>query len=166
MLATASLETPSPTPVRTPTPGGVLAWLLHSDEPWAQHARFDAGRRWYTKVGEHEGHEVWLLSWLPGQGTDLHDHGESAGAFAVVSGRLTELTIERRQAGPRSETFRWTPGVVRPFGPGHVHQVSNTSGSPAVSLHVYSPSLARMTRYRLAPAGLEILGVDRAGVAW
>ena len=96
---------------------------------------------------------MWLLSWLPGQGTDLHDHGASTGAFAVVSGRLTELTIERRQAGPRSETFRWTPGAVRPFGPGHVHQVTNTSGSPAVSLHVYSPSLSSMTAIASRPRG-------------
>jgi predicted metal-dependent enzyme (double-stranded beta helix superfamily) len=159
-------RTPYSAPPRTPTPGGIVARLLRSREPWAQHARFDADRRWYAKIGEHDGHEVWLLSWLPGQGTDLHDHGDSSGAFGVVSGRLTELTIERRSPGPRTETFLWTPAAVRPFGPGHVHQVTNTSGSRAVSLHVYSLSLTRMTRYRLAADGLETLGVDRAGVAW
>jgi predicted metal-dependent enzyme (double-stranded beta helix superfamily) len=153
-------------PLRAATPGGIVANLLRSGESWARQVQFDADRRWYAKVGEHDGHEAWLLSWLPGQGTDLHDHGDSAGAFAVVSGRLTELTIERSSNGPRSETFQWTRTVVRPFGPGHLHQVTNTSALPAVSLHVYSPSLTRMTRYRLAAHGLEALGEDRAGVAW
>src|SRR4051812_18497316 len=37
--------------------------------------------------------EVWLLSWVPGQGTALHDHGPSAGAFAVAQGALTERVV-------------------------------------------------------------------------
>src|SRR3954453_6191588 len=40
--------------------------------------------------GELGGAQVWLLSWLPDQGTPLHDHGSSAGAFAGGRGRLTE----------------------------------------------------------------------------
>ena len=39
-----------------------------------------------------EHHEAWLLTWLPGQGTDWHDHGGSAGAFVVVQGALVEGT--------------------------------------------------------------------------
>src|SRR4051812_39826506 len=37
--------------------------------------------------------QVWLLSWLPDQGTPLHDHGPSAGAFAVVRGVLAERVV-------------------------------------------------------------------------
>ncbi|MCW2695795.1 MAG: cysteine dioxygenase type, partial [Modestobacter sp.] len=37
--------------------------------------------------------EVWLLSWVPGQATALHDHGPSAGAFAVARGVLSERVV-------------------------------------------------------------------------
>ena len=47
----------------------------------------------------------WLLSWLPGQGTGLHDHGGSAGAFAVVRGTLHERVGARADAAGLSA---WT----------------------------------------------------------
>ena len=45
------------------------------------------------------GAQVWLLSWLPDQGTPLHDHGTSAGAFAVVRGTLTERVVAAGRNG-------------------------------------------------------------------
>ena len=42
------------------------------------------------------GAQVWLLSWLPGQGTDLHDHCTSAGAFVVARGSLAERVVAAR----------------------------------------------------------------------
>jgi hypothetical protein len=42
-----------------------------------------------------------VISWLPGQGTGFHDHGGSAGAFAVVWGTLLEWRVAGPvQAGP------------------------------------------------------------------
>ena len=38
-------------------------------------------------------YEAWLLTWLPGQSTGLHDHGGSAGAFTVLSGVVEESTL-------------------------------------------------------------------------
>ena len=55
-------------------------------ERWLALVRYDADRRWYQRLARDEDHEVWLLSWLPGQHTGFHDHGSSAGAFAVVRG--------------------------------------------------------------------------------
>jgi hypothetical membrane protein len=43
--------------------------------------------------GGRAGHEVWVISWLPGQATGFHDHGGSAGAFAVVWGTLMECRV-------------------------------------------------------------------------
>jgi rhodanese-related sulfurtransferase len=39
------------------------------------------GERWYERSDTHE---VWAISRMPGQGTGFHDHGGSAGAFAVL----------------------------------------------------------------------------------
>jgi predicted metal-dependent enzyme (double-stranded beta helix superfamily) len=147
-------------------PTDVLTRLLRSGRPWAGQARFDPDRRWYSRVGEHDGYEVWLLSWLPGQGTDLHDHGDASGAFAVLTGALTELIVHGRGSGPTTEWVHWTTGEVRRFGSSHVHQIHNRTDAPAVSLHVYSPALTTMTRYSLRPQGLRAVGTDQAGVTW
>ncbi|MET0415887.1 MAG: cysteine dioxygenase, partial [Actinoplanes sp.] len=52
-------------------------------EQWPVAPRFNPSERWYHRLALTDDHEVWLLTWLPGQGTELHDHGGSAGAFHV-----------------------------------------------------------------------------------
>lgn len=111
--------------------------------------------------------QIWLLSWLPGQGTPLHDHGDSAGAFAVARGTLTERVVAAPRSGPpRQATADLTAGRVRSFGPHYVHQVVNTVSEPAVSVHVYTPQLRLMNTYRIDPRSLVRTGTERAGVDW
>ncbi|MCI4067052.1 cysteine dioxygenase family protein [Micromonospora sp. R77] len=129
---------------------------------WPVPLRFDRAERWYARLAVAADHEVWALSWLPGQGTDLHDHGGCAGAFLVLAGTLTEETVTAGRLRPH----RLAAGVGRRFGPRHVHAVSNRGTQPAVSVHVYRPSLRRMTRYRLADGRLQVADVAEAGVAW
>jgi predicted metal-dependent enzyme (double-stranded beta helix superfamily) len=135
---------------------------------WASQVRFDAEERWYAPLDVGElGAETWILSWLPGQRTGLHDHGGSAGAFAVVRGTLREDTVQRPAfAAPRLHQAHYETGRVRPFGSHHLHEVVNDGLVPAVSVHVYAPSLTRMTRYRWTDAGPEVLAVEAAGADW
>jgi hypothetical protein len=60
---------------------------------WQPTVRFDPTRRWFARLELTTDLEVWLLSWLPGQGTGFHDHGTAVGAFAVAQGELTERTV-------------------------------------------------------------------------
>ena len=109
---------------------------------------------------------MWLLSWLPEQGTPLHDHGTSAGAFAVVRGTLTERVVAAGRDAVRESTDDLTVGRVRHFGPHYVHQVTNTRTEPAVSVHVYTPGLAWMNTYAIDGGSLVRTGTERAGVDW
>jgi predicted metal-dependent enzyme (double-stranded beta helix superfamily) len=137
---------------------------------WPVAPRFSPRGRWYHRLAQDDDHEVWLLTWLPGQGTGLHDHGGSAGAFLVISGSLVEdtLAVETTPlAGPPKITAReLAEGAGRRFGPRHIHRVTNSSARPAVSVHVYAPALTTMTRYRIADDGLDVVSVDRAGAQW
>ena len=112
--------------------------------------------------------EVWLLSWLPGQGTDLHDHGASSGAFAVAAGTLTErvVTADRRGRRPRGTSAELAAGRARFFGPHYIHQVRNVGDEPAVSVHVYAPRLRIMNTYRVDGSRLVRTGTEQAGVNW
>jgi hypothetical protein len=134
---------------------------------WPVAPRFQASGRWYHRLAEEPGYEVWLLTWLPGQGTDLHDHGGSAGAFYVHSGMLTEDTVSTAPGRPARITARELgEGAGRRFGDRHIHRVTNRSHRPAVSIHVYGPALTTMTRYRIGATGLDVLAIESAGVQW
>ena len=127
---------------------------------WLSLLRYDPLRRWYQCLARDEEHEIWLLSWLPGQHTGFHDHGTSAGAFAVARGFLFERTAPGGRPEPTGRAL--APGAVRSFGPAYAHDVRNESAWPAVSIHAYSPPLSSMRRYGIAPDGvLQATGEDR-----
>ncbi|MFF8032293.1 cysteine dioxygenase [Streptomyces sp. NPDC016626] len=116
---------------------------------WEHLVRYDATSRWYHRLravpqapgsaGAGEvpiGYEVWLLSWVPGQGSGRHDHGRSCGVLTVLDGTLTEHTGRGTRALPA--------GAQRVLAPGSVHEVVNDALEPAVSLHIYYPGLTEM----------------------
>ncbi|TYC22338.1 cysteine dioxygenase family protein [Micromonospora sp. MP36] len=147
-----------------PDPPDLLAVAARWADPtgWPVPPHFDPAQRWYARLAADAAYEVWALSWLPGQGTDLHDHGGSAGAFLVLAGTLTEETV----SGGRLRPHRLAAGTGRRFGVRHVHVVTNRGDRPAVSVHVYRPALRRMTRYRLVAGQLLAAEVAEAGGAW
>ena len=105
---------------------------------------YSAERRWWARLGLTEGVELWLLSWLPGQGTEPHDHGGSAGSFTVLTGKLRE--DYRYPAGPIRSAVRDT-GDALGFGSGRAHQVLNPFEAPAATVHAYSPPLVPTREY-------------------
>jgi predicted metal-dependent enzyme (double-stranded beta helix superfamily) len=135
-------------------------------ESWPVAPRFNPRERWYHRLAHEPDHEVWLLTWLPGQGTDLHDHGGSAGAFQVVAGELVEDTVAEVSGVPRITVRSLGEGMGHRFGTRHIHRITNRSTRPAISLHVYGPALTTMTRYRIGATGLGVVTVEKAGVQW
>jgi rhodanese-related sulfurtransferase/mannose-6-phosphate isomerase-like protein (cupin superfamily) len=125
--------------------------LAARPQEWIERVRFRVGERWYERLDRSADHEVWAISWMPGQATGFHDHGGSAGAFVVAFG-----TLEEQRAGRQAQPVG--PGQVRAFGPHDVHDVRNASATPAVSIHAYSPPLSIMNRYELGEAGLVPCG--------
>lgn len=137
-------------------PARIARDLAAARHTWAHLLRYDPEHRWFGLLERTDEHEAWLLSWLPGQHTDLHDHGGAAGAFTVVSGVLSERAVKLDAAGRASQALHTlTAGQSRVFGPGYAHQVRNQGQDPAISIHVYRPERA-MTSYSFDPvAGLS-----------
>ena len=119
--------------------------FARAESLWAPAVRFGTDdNRWWARLHGDDAVDVWLLTWLPGQLTDLHDHGSSSAAFVVTRGRLEE--VRANLTGTRHTTVHsvgrtsWVPA-------GAVHDVRAVD-VPAVSIHAYSPPLQRMTYYR------------------
>lgn len=110
--------------------------------------------RRYEQILSTATYDAWLIHWPAGTGLDAHDHGGSAGAFAVVAGVLEERVVRRGVESIR----RWRAGQSVTFGTDHVHAVSNPGRAVTTSVHVYSPPLRSMEFYdggerdRLLPA--------------
>ena len=123
-------------------------------QDWIERVRLRSDERWFERIEQSPDHDVWVISWLPGQTTGFHDHGGSSGAFAVALGTLEEHRADTAPATVGS-------GQVRTFGPRYAHDVRNVSTAPAISIHVYSPPLTEMNRYQLAGDGLVALAPDQ-----
>lgn len=132
---------------------------------WRPRLRFTSPERFYIRLEQSSEYEVWLLTWLPGQGTDIHGHGGSAGAFTVVQGVLTERAFPPTSLPVHPPRLTLVAGATRSFGPRHVHEVRNAGDQPAASIHAYAPALTTMTYYRHLPDGRlvteRVEGVDR-----
>lgn len=130
----------------------VLERLADSTPRWRSLARFDASGRWWRRLHGNDNADIWLLTWLAGQGTELHDHGGSSGAFLVVQGELTEVRVLPQPLETRTATI--PSGKPVAITPSTVHDVYNAGPAAAISLHAYSPPLSAMSFYAQHPSGL------------
>jgi rhodanese-related sulfurtransferase/mannose-6-phosphate isomerase-like protein (cupin superfamily) len=128
--------------LRTPEELASIVSRFASSDGWMDRVRLRVEGRWYERLYEGTDYDIWVISWLPGQSTGFHDHGESSGAFIVATGLLEEHR-------PGKQPFAIQPGRPRAFGPDYAHDVRNVSFAPAVSIHAYSPPLSEMNEYEL-----------------
>ena len=144
--------------------GRLVGEIAAAEQSWRSIVHFSAEHRWYRRLVLAEDHEIWLLSWLPGQHTGFHDHGEARGAFAVAQGELRETLARPGRNRVRNRCA--SAGSVTTFGAGHLHDVSNATITPAISVHAYSPPLTAMRRYEMTSEGLALVRTDRAELDW
>ncbi|MEB4211967.1 cysteine dioxygenase [Mycobacterium sp. 94-17] len=121
-------------------------------------------RRWFARIHGDEELDIWLISWVPCEPTDLHDHGGSLGALTVISGSLNEyrwdgraLRRRRLDAGDQAGfPLGWVHDVV--WAPRPVTVPARLPGAapsaaapvqPTLSVHAYSPPLTAMSYYQI-----------------
>ncbi|WP_375001825.1 hypothetical protein [Aeromicrobium sp. CTD01-1L150] len=107
--------------------------------------RADADERWHVRLYRDDCVDLWLISWTTEQGTQLHDHGGSGGAFTVVTGTLQESVWA--SGSRRLVDNDRNAGDTIGFGEHYVHDVRNVHEQTAVSVHAYSPPLDQMNFY-------------------
>ncbi len=136
---------------------------LHADRPeeWIGRVKHDASRRVYEELLSDAHVTAWLICWMDDHDTGFHDHDLSAGAVAVVGGRVREERLaigggrsvgdDPVEIGQHTRTF--AAGQSFHLSPADIHRVRQGGPDPAVTLHVYSPPLARMGAYVVGDDG-------------
>jgi hypothetical protein len=139
-------------PCRRVDPGAIvrrLSGVVH----WP--GALDVEERSWRLIAQTPEFDAWLIAWPHGGTIDLHDHGGARGALHVIAGSLVESVPWRDDAGRLTlASTELRSGATLAFGAGHVHDVRNESSVPALSLHVYSPSLTSMSYYDCAEGRL------------
>ena len=143
MLSSTDCQTPSDL-------AHLLRDLVRDHGPsFHSRARFRDGDEYNRElVHAAPGYEIWLLSWLPGQVTPIHDHGGAVTVTTVLSGAVLEERFERAgelEARASGATLREI-GDIDPIDPARIHRV-RPIGS-AVTLHLYVPTYTDGQIYR------------------
>jgi quercetin dioxygenase-like cupin family protein len=120
----------------------MAAGLACTADAWADRLPEDPVFRTGLLLLASEDFDAWLLRWPPGTGVAPHDHGDSTGAFTVVTGELLEIRWTRGFRRSRLVS----PGEVTTIDRGVVHDVIAPS-ERSLSVHVYSPPLTSMSFY-------------------
>jgi predicted metal-dependent enzyme (double-stranded beta helix superfamily) len=125
--------------------------LADRPELWIDFVSHDPAERVYRELCSDEHLTAWLICWMEDHDTGFHDHDVSAGALAVVSGRVREERL-RIDGAPRERTL--AAGQSLRFSPADIHRVRHVGDSPAITLHAYSPPLLRMGAYVVGSDGV------------
>lgn len=151
--ARARIRAAAPTPLGLTDLADLTRTVAAQVRTGAHDVVLDPDRRWYQRLHADPFVDVWLISWVAEQATELHDHAGSLGALTVVSGVLDEQRWVPAEGGLRTRRLR--AGRAATFGLGHVHDVVNTEPVHAVSVHAYSPPLTAMSYYAVDGGALR-----------
>jgi hypothetical protein len=142
------------TPIRDELTRPELLAFVHElaarPDEWEHLVRHRPERRTYEEIKREPRVGIWVICWMDDHDTGFHDHDISAGAVAVVRGRLRE---ERLAIGTEPLVREYGPGEAFDFAASDIHRMSHAGGGPAVSLHAYSPPLWRMGAYSVGSTG-------------
>ncbi len=155
-VAGARAVHPSRCDVAEPLVQAIAEGLAAVAVPWEIATGSSPVERSYELILSTDSYDAWLIHWPPGTGLGAHDHGGSAGAFAVVSGVLEEHTL----VGGIDARRRVAAGESVCFDGEHVHAVANVDRSAATSVHVYAPPLRSMGFYRSDSGALVLDVID------
>lgn len=124
--------------------------LACAPERWRHLVRHEQDVRVYEQIYSDARVNAWLICWSGGQDTGFHDHDESAGAIAVISGQVRD---ERLVLGGTPRVREFAAGEDFAVPPTAIHRVLHSGERPAITIHAYSPPLLHMGAYRVGPDG-------------
>lgn len=159
----ARLDALAPDEVTLPVVGDLVAGAKLTDRELARYVGARPDRYARRQVHRSRNFDVLVLTWMPGQGTPIHNHAGNLGWVRLVRGQISEETFKlvpgsslpdaATAADPHGDggnvgLVRTGEGVIAQVGAvatadrvRAIHRLGNPAGpngDPTVTLHVYS----------------------------
>lgn len=140
---------------------------LEADECWiAEAAHFSPRGYARNLLRGSDCYEAYLMCWLSGQQSPVHDHAGSLCGVRVLIGTVTERRFERARCGGMraATTVNFDAGCVCVSEDSDTHQIVNCQkrSCDLMTLHVYSPPLKNMRTYPVRELLPALARADRA----
>ena len=113
-----------------------IANLRHfNSNEWMRYMQFD--RKTYKRnlIMKTDYYEMYLLCWLPGQRTPMHDHPGNGCMFKILHGKINERLYDSNFEMIRENVHQ--AGSVIAIKD-DVHVMENKTNNYIASLHIYS----------------------------
>ncbi len=159
VLADAAMRAEAPARIVERLAAGLRDLLAGHDEAPLPAWLLDGAPEGYVRRelyrSRSHGYQIVAITWAPGQGSPVHDHGDTWGIEALLRGRLEVVdyrVVARHRALAElrpATSHTLEPGTVIGLLPPHdLHACRNASArETAVSLHVYGRALDAVKRY-------------------
>ncbi len=129
----------------------ILDKLTLPEKLLVSHCRFDQANYCKTSLWKSDLCELFLVGWLPGQQTVIHDHNGSVGVVLAIKGGGVEIRYERIGVSSVRESERRDvhPGWSITVDSDTIHRLAcpDQNGKRMVTLHLYAPPLGIINTY-------------------
>ena len=97
-------------------------------------------------VFRNEDYELFVVSWMPGKGSTIHDHSKNIYLFKILRGELIEERYSNEIKLENSTLFNGNDiGYIE--NEEGLHRMLNKTDEIVVSLHLYSPPNYKIKSY-------------------
>lgn len=104
---------------------------------WIKYIKYNNNTYNRNLVYSNKNYDMYIMTWLPNQTTDFHNHSENGCLMKILSGNLTENMINNNNI--KQVTVLKKNDVTYIDDLIGIHKISNNSDNVCVSLHIYSP---------------------------
>lgn len=122
----------------------LLEQFRFNQDEWQQYASFTSGAYTRNLIGYDEKFTMLLLCWPANLSSPVHDHAGSSCWMKILSGRMRETRFDTETLAVSHVTDMAAEEAAYIDDSRGLHKMGNASAlAPAVSLHIYSPPIAR-----------------------
>jgi cysteine dioxygenase len=123
----------------------LLEQFRFNAEEWQQYASFTSGAYTRNLIGYDEKFTMLLLCWPANLASPVHDHAGSSCWMKILAGHMRETRYENDRSMRVKSVLELGPEEAAYIDDSRgLHKMGNASAiAPSVSLHIYSPPIAR-----------------------
>ncbi len=120
-----------------------------SEFDFSEYLTFDQDSYARNSIFKNEKFELLLVGWMPGQKSEIHDHGASECIMACLRGCLLENRYQKTQG----KLIKLQTSKLLENNVAHInndvglHEIINIHNGISISLHLYSPEITDFQCY-------------------